>query len=99
MHEYKSVDILRETFAEYNLNHVDDSTLEKAVEAFFEPEETLYSVVMGAYAVLQILKNRGYKLALVSNASSGELVRSAMKRRDFRNYFRLHYRLCRYRLP
>ncbi len=85
--EYTSVNVLKEVFTEYNLNHVEDSIFEKAVEAFFEPEEALYPVVPGAYDVLQILKINGYKLALVSNASSGKLIRRAMKRRNFPKYF------------
>lgn len=85
--EYTSVNVLKEVFAEYNLNHIDNTILENAVEAFFEPEKKLYPVIAGAHEVLQVLKDRGYKLALVSNASSGKLIYSAMEHLDFTKYF------------
>jgi len=87
LHEYKSVDILNETFAEFGINHIPDSILEKAVDAFFYPEESLYTVIPGAHQVLQKLKEKGYKLALVSNASTGNLVQISMDHRDFTKYF------------
>ena len=85
--EYTSVNILKEVLSEYNFHDVDVSILEKAVEAFFEPEKKLYPVIAGAHKVLQTLKDRGYKLALVSNASSGKLIYSAMEHLDFTKYF------------
>ena len=87
MHEYRSVDILRKTFIEFGLNHLSKSEMEEAVDAFFTPEESAYPTIEGAHQVLQTLKNHGYKLAVISNASSGELIQKAMNNRDFLKYF------------
>ena len=87
LHEYKSVDVLRETLAEYSINHVTDTLLENAVDAYFTPERLLYTEIPGAHQVLQELKNQGYKLAIVSNASSGYLIRKTMQQHDFTKYF------------
>ena len=87
MHEYRSVDVLRKTFMEFGLNHLSKTEMAEAVDAFFSPEESEYQIVEGAHQVLQTLKKQGYKLAIVSNASSGQLIQKAMKNRDFQKYF------------
>ncbi len=87
MHEYKTVDVLAKTLQEWGYPALPPQELEEAVTAYFNPEESLYPVVEGCHEVLQELLNRGLKLGIVSNASSGKLIRDAMLHRGLDKYF------------
>ncbi|MFB3895156.1 MAG: HAD family hydrolase, partial [bacterium] len=67
--------------------NVPQQILETAVDVFFSPELGLYPIVPQVPEVLTELKTRGYKLAVVSNATSGRLIRQAMAMRDLTRYF------------
>lgn len=89
MHEYRVVDILAKTLEEFGYPALTPEELEKAATAYFNPEEMLYPVVEGCHETLQELQNRGLKLAIVSNASSGKLIRDAMAHRGLEKYFQV----------
>ena len=87
MMEYPTTQTLADTLKEFDLPSLSAAELEAAVTAYFQPEESLYPVVPHTHEVLEQLKSSGYKLGIVSNASSGKLIRDAMDHRGFTPYF------------
>jgi FMN phosphatase YigB (HAD superfamily) len=87
MMEYPTTQTLADTLTEFKYSALSATELEAAVTAFFQPEESLYPIVPHTHEVLEQLKSRGYKLGIVSNASSGKLIRDAMDHRGFTPYF------------
>ncbi|MDI6784465.1 MAG: HAD family hydrolase [bacterium] len=87
MKEYTAEESLAQMLEKVGIKNVPQHILEQAVDAFFAPEENLYPVFPEVPEVLTELKNRGYKLALVSNATSGRLIRKAAAGRDLTKYF------------
>jgi HAD superfamily hydrolase (TIGR01549 family) len=61
--------------------------LQRGVDAFFAPEESQYSIVTGIPETLQKLQQLGLRLAVVSNATCGHLVRRALERRHLLGLF------------
>lgn len=57
---------------------VDDNLLQKGVDAFFAPEERNYSIIVGIPEALQSLKEKGLKLAVLSNATCARLIRRTL---------------------
>ncbi len=55
--------------------------LQQGVDGFFAPEEAEYSLVTGIPEVLARLRVMGVKLAVISNATCGVLIRRALERR------------------
>lgn len=84
--EYCATDILNEILVEAGYISPMD-IIEKAIDRYFSPEEALYPVIDGAYKMLDELKSAGYKLAVVSNATSGSLIRKALQNRNYTHYF------------
>lgn len=87
LREYTAEESLSKILAQVGITNVPQRILEQAVDAFFAPEENLYPVFPDVPEVLTELKNRGYKMALVSNATSGRLIRKAAEDRGLTNYF------------
>ena len=87
LREYTAEESLSQMLEKIGIKNVSATILERAVDAFFAPEENLYPVFPEVPEVLTELKKRGYKLAIVSNATSGRLIRKAAAGRDLTQYF------------
>ena len=66
---------------------VTEDTLQAGVDGFFKAEEGAYPIILGVPETLAKLKEMGLKLAVVSNATCGRLVRRALERRGMMGYF------------
>lgn len=87
LREYTAEESLAQMLEKIGIKDIKQNILEKAVDAFFAPEQNLYPVFPEVPEVLTKLKNRGYKLAIVSNATSGRLIKKAAAGRDLSKYF------------
>jgi putative hydrolase of the HAD superfamily len=87
LREYTAEESLSQMLAQFGIINVAPEILEQGVNAFFAPELNLYPVFPDVPEVLTELKSRGYKLAIVSNATSGRLIRKAAAGRDLTQYF------------
>ncbi len=76
--ETPAVESLATALALQGQHGLDGDLLQKGVDAFFEPEEANYSVIVGIPEALQSLKEMGLRLAVLSNATCGKLVRRAL---------------------
>jgi FMN phosphatase YigB (HAD superfamily) len=74
-----AVDSLRAALALQGLDGVEPALLQRGVDAFFAPEQRRYSVFLGIPETLHGLRELGLKLAVVSNATCGGLVRRALQ--------------------
>lgn len=85
--EYTAEESLIQMLDTLGIKNIPQNILETAVDVFFSPEIGLYPVVPQVPEILTELKTRGYKLAIVSNATSGRLIRKAATMRDLTKYF------------
>lgn len=58
-----------------------DEVLQLGVDGFFAAEEAAYPIIFGVPETLARLRESGFKLGVLSNATSGRLVRRALRRR------------------
>jgi HAD superfamily hydrolase (TIGR01509 family) len=65
---------------------VSEDTLQAGVDGFFKAEEGAYPIIFGIPETLSKLKAMGLKLAVISNATCGRLVRRALERRGMMGY-------------
>jgi HAD superfamily hydrolase (TIGR01509 family) len=65
---------------------ITEDTLQAGVDGFFKAEEGAYPIIFGIPETLSKLKEMGLKLAVVSNATCGRLVRRALERRGMMGY-------------
>jgi HAD superfamily hydrolase (TIGR01509 family) len=65
----------------------DDATLRRAEAAFFEPEVRASRLYPGARQVLEALAGRGLRLAMISNATSHQLVLDITRRHGIEGFF------------
>jgi putative hydrolase of the HAD superfamily len=87
LREYTAEESLSQLLAELGIKNVPQYILESAIDAFFSSELGLYTTFPHVPEVLTELKSGGYKLAVVSNATTGRLIRQAMAMRDLIRYF------------
>jgi len=66
---------------------ITEDTLQAGVDGFFKAEEGAYPIIFGVPETLAKLKEMGLKLAVISNATCGRLVRRALERRGMIGYF------------
>ncbi len=86
-HEYPSEDVLMETLRECQAPELSAWQRDEAVRAYFRPERNNYVLVSQCHEVLDALKTAGYKLAIISNASSSNLIRDEIQERNLTEYF------------
>jgi len=63
------------------VHHPGEQVLTEAIDAYFTAEERAYPLIFGVPEALAAMREMGLKLALVSNATCGRLVRKALARR------------------
>lgn len=85
--EYTSAYILRQTLAEFGYAEVSDSTVREALAAMYAVSQSYWTPDPDAHATLQTLRDRGYHLGLISNASDNADVQALVDRSDLRGFF------------
>lgn len=86
--ETPAVESLRKALELQGLENVGEDTLQAGVDGFFKAEEGAYPIIFGIPETLSKLQAMGLKLAVVSNATCGRLVRRALERRGLMGYLR-----------
>jgi HAD superfamily hydrolase (TIGR01662 family) len=66
---------------------LDPEKLQQAIDAFFAAEEKAYPLIFGIPEVLYQLRELGLKMAVVSNATCGRLIRRALESRKLLGLF------------
>jgi len=85
--EYLAIWALRRTLM--NLGHeVDEATAREGVRVFFAPEESLYRLYPDALPTLARLREKGMRLALISNATDDELIQRMVDELGLRPWLR-----------
>ncbi len=85
--ETPATESLSKALAQQGIYIKDKSILQAGVDSFFEAEEQAYTVIAGIPETLNTLKVAGFKLAIISNATCGHLVRRALSTRHLLSYF------------
>jgi HAD superfamily hydrolase (TIGR01509 family) len=85
--EIPAIDTLQKAFDLQGLTSIPEEILQIGVDGFFAAEESAYPIIFGIPETLAKLKEMGMKLALVSNATCGQLVRRALSKRNLQGYF------------
>lgn len=79
--EAPATDSLARALMLQHVGPVPAAVLQQGVDGFFAPEEAEYSLVAGIPEALARLRVMGVKLAVISNATCGALIRRALMRR------------------
>ncbi len=82
--EYTADYSLKTLLAQLGYDNVSDSVIEQAVNTFFAFEESQWQPYPGAQAALRDLSERGYRLALISNATYDPLIQRLVDKGGFR---------------
>jgi HAD superfamily hydrolase (TIGR01549 family) len=85
--EYTAEYSLRTFLAQSGHEDVSQDLVEQALRAFFAFEETQWKPYPEAEATLSQLSDRGYRLALISNATDDPLIQGLVDRFGFRRWF------------
>jgi HAD superfamily hydrolase (TIGR01493 family) len=78
---------LRRTLTLQGRREVPDSLLQLGVDGYFAPEEAAYSIITGIPETLATLRSLRLRLAVLSNATCGRLIRRALERRMLLPFF------------
>jgi len=85
--EIPALDSLRETLVALGLAAGEDADLERALEEFFLAEVELMRPMPGAGELLELLRERGIRLAMLSNATSGRTIEDVIRRMGWSGWF------------
>ena len=85
--ETQATDNLKKALALQGKIQPGKNLLQQGVDGFFSAEERCYPVILGMPELLAELKTMGLKLGLLSNATSGSLVRRALQNRQMLGFF------------
>jgi haloacid dehalogenase superfamily, subfamily IA, variant 3 with third motif having DD or ED/haloacid dehalogenase superfamily, subfamily IA, variant 1 with third motif having Dx(3-4)D or Dx(3-4)E len=80
-------DSLAQALSLQGLSAVEPQIIQHGVDAFFAPEERRYARINGVPEMLTRLKSAGLKLGLISNATSGRLIRRTLAKTGLTSYF------------
>jgi putative hydrolase of the HAD superfamily len=85
--EYTAQHSLRALLAQSGYEQTSRELVQGAVRAFFAFEREQWKPYPQAEATLRRLSERGYRLALISNATDDELIQALAERSGFRKWF------------
>lgn len=85
--EYKTTYTLEKALEKFGIRNVPLEILENAVDNFFAYEEKLATTFPGVISVLEKLKTLGYKMAVISNATCGRLIKRGLINRGLIQFF------------
>ena len=80
---------LRKTLSQFEINHVTEPELQKALEAMFIFMESWWKIEPDSHNVLSKLKQSGYRLGIISNASNSPDLNRLVDNHDLRKYFEI----------
>jgi len=80
---------LKKTLAYFSMDALPDAVLEKAVEAMYVYTESWWQIEKDAHETLARLKEKGYRLGLISNASNSPDLNRLIDNNDLRKYFEI----------
>jgi putative hydrolase of the HAD superfamily len=89
--EHSAEESLRLMLRQSAVHDLDDHLIEGALRAFFSFEEQRWTAYDQAEVTLRALSVRGYRLALISNATDDPLIQRLVDRLGFREWFELAY--------
>ena len=84
--EYSAADSLRRALLNWEHRDLSHELIQAAVRAFFAFEEEQWTAYEQAEATLRELSQRGYRLALISNATDDPLIQRLVDRLGFRRW-------------
>ncbi len=85
LRQYTAADAFRQLLAELGFT-VPDAWLQEAVRRYFEPELSAYQPMPDVHQVLEALRQRGLKLAVLSNASDHRFIVDLVQARGLAPY-------------
>jgi HAD superfamily hydrolase (TIGR01549 family) len=80
---------LRKTLTDFSINHLTETTLQDAVKAMYIYTESWWKIEPDTHATLTQLKNMGYRLGLISNASNPPDLNRLIDNHKLRDYFEI----------
>ena len=80
-------DILQRVFQEHTGRVLSDDILDQAMEALYEVTQKAWGEMPGVQAVLDTLKDSGYRLAIISNAADAADVHRMIQQFSLQEYF------------
>jgi HAD superfamily hydrolase (TIGR01549 family) len=84
--EYTADCTLKSLLAQLGCERVSDGLIEQAINTFFAFEESYWQPYPESQAILRELSERGYRLALISNATDDPLIQRLVDKGDFRKW-------------
>ena len=87
LREVTAIECLRTALSLQGRENPPSEVLQAGVDGFFGAEEAAYPIVFGIPEVLAKLREMGLRLAVVSNATCGKLIRRALERRRMLGFF------------
>lgn len=80
---------LQKTLNYFSIHSLPQDVLQDAVKAMYEYTESSWRIEPDAHQTLEILKSKGYRLALISNAANSPDLNRLMDGLDLRKYFEI----------
>ncbi len=85
--EYTSAYILRQVLSEFGYPTVSDQVIREALASMYAVTQAYWKTEPDAHSTLNALREKGYRLGLISNASDDADVQSLIDRARLRPYF------------
>jgi len=85
--EYTTTYVLRDVLAGFGYDSVPDPVIRDALAAMFAVTQRYWKSEADTHSTLEILRQRGYRLGLISNAGDDADVQTLLDRSDLRRYF------------
>ena len=87
--EYTSAYILHQVLSEFGYPAVSDQIIRQALAAMYAVTQAYWKTEPDAHSTLNILRENGYRLGLISNASDDADVQSLIDQAGLRGYFEI----------
>lgn len=87
--EHTTTYILKEVLEEWGYPVIPESTLRSALDAMYAVSQQHWRPEPDAHATLQSLRDQGYRLGIISNASDDKDVQTLVDKAKIRSYFEL----------
>jgi HAD superfamily hydrolase (TIGR01662 family) len=78
---------LLKTLQHFSIDHLDDAVLQKAVKAMYLYTENWWKLESDTHETLSTLRNMGYRLGIISNASNTPDLNRLIDNHNLRQYF------------
>lgn len=87
LREYPSSHVLNQALSNHGYTQTDETTLHCALKAMYAVSESHWHAEPDALPMLQALRQKGYQIGLVSNATDDDDVQALIDQHQFRPYF------------